>query len=59
TSIATPFVTGTAALYLSQFPGATSARVRAAILDNAITGVPKAGNKLVHAVWGTPPGYRV
>ncbi len=35
TSMATPHVTGTAALYLQQYPGATQAEVHAAIVGNA------------------------
>jgi subtilisin family serine protease len=39
TSMATPHVTGAAALYLAGHPGATPAQVHAAIVSNATTGV--------------------
>jgi subtilisin family serine protease len=39
TSFAAPYVTGVAALYLEQYPNATSLDVRAAVQNNATTGV--------------------
>jgi subtilisin family serine protease len=61
TSMATPHVAGIAALYLSQFPGASPAQVTTAILTNAVNGRvvnPGTGspNRLAHAVgFGPPP----
>ena len=62
TSMATPHVTGVAALYLQANPSATAAQVNAAIIDNATTGVvgnPGAGspNRLLYSAFvGPPPG---
>src|SRR6185503_18103334 len=39
TSMATPHVTGVAALYLQQFPGSSPAAVAQGIVNNATTGV--------------------
>ncbi len=43
TSMATPHVAGTAALYLQGSPGASPATVHAAIVDNATTGTVSSG----------------
>lgn len=43
TSQATPFVAGAAALYLSQYPGADTAEIKAAILNNTDTLPPFSG----------------
>jgi subtilisin family serine protease len=46
TSMATPHVTGAAALYASTHPGATAAEIKAAILSNAIPTSSLAGRTL-------------
>ncbi len=43
TSMATPHVTGAAALYAARFPGATAAQIRSAILGSAIPTASLAG----------------
>ncbi|MEI6267614.1 MAG: S8 family serine peptidase [Methylococcaceae bacterium] len=59
TSMATPHVTGAAALYLSSYPGTTPAQVTTALTQNAIVNkVTKAGtgspNKLLYTVMAPP-----
>jgi subtilisin family serine protease len=44
--MATPHVTGAAALYASTHPGATAAEIKAAILSNAIPTSSLAGRTL-------------
>ena len=46
TSMATPHVTGAAALYKSSHPGATAADIKAAILGSAVP-TPSLTNKVV------------
>ena len=64
TSMATPHVTGAAALYESVYPGATAQQVRAAILQSAtatptssMTGITTTGGRLNIGAWfsGGPP----
>jgi aqualysin 1 len=60
TSMATPHVTGAAALYLEANPGATPAQVSAALASGAtpgvISGVPSGTvNLLLYALTGPPP----
>ena len=43
TSMATPHVTGAAAMYASTHPGATAAQIKAAILNSAIATPSLAG----------------
>jgi subtilisin family serine protease len=57
TSMATPHVTGVAALYLEQFPGSSPAAVAQGIVNNATTGVvgnPGTGspNRLLFSLFG-------
>ena len=57
TSMATPHVTGVAALYLQQFPGSSPAAVAQGIVNNATTGVvgnPGTGspNRLLFSLFG-------
>jgi hypothetical protein len=57
TSMATPHVTGVAALYLQQFPGQSAAAVAQGIVNNATTGVvgnPGTGspNRLLYSLFG-------
>jgi len=48
TSMATPHVTGAAALYASRFPGASATLIKAAILDAAtLTPTPSLAGKCV------------
>jgi len=44
--MATPHVTGAAALYASRNPGATAAQIKAAILDNTISTASLSGKTL-------------
>src|SRR5438132_8441751 len=60
TSMATPHVTGAAALYLSTNTGATPATVASAIINNATTGIVKnpgsgSPNRLLYSIFGAPP----
>jgi subtilisin family serine protease len=56
TSMASPHVAGTAAVYLSKFPGAQPATVAAALVNNATSGVVKnpgknSPNRLLFEAW--------
>jgi subtilisin family serine protease len=60
TSMATPHVTGVAALYLEANPAATPASVQSALVSNAslnkISGVPSGtANRLLYSIFGPPP----
>lgn len=61
TSMATPHVAGVAALYLEQFPNATPAEVKAALMSFAVKGMVgrslTPNNLLLHSFW-VPGGDR-
>lgn len=65
TSMATPHVTGTAALYLDAHPTATPAEVRASIVnsssDNLVYAIPTGPNKLLNSTFllSTPSTIRI
>ncbi len=62
TSMATPFVTGAAALYKSIYPSATAAQIKAAILGTAkptpaLSGITVTGGRLdIGSLIAAPPG---